>query len=92
MPPTAEADSVTVASAPVAPLPTPNVEPIADSVSVRMIRSKASSDVARERGLERLLALAAERGPPALGLALHRLDRVPAGRGSGAIRCIEAHA
>ena len=44
MPPTAEAESVTVASAPVAPLPTSNVEPIAASVSVRMIRSKASSE------------------------------------------------
>ena len=40
----AEAESVTVASAPVAPLPTPKVEPIAASVSVRMIRSKASSE------------------------------------------------
>src|SRR3954453_5438379 len=43
-PPMAEALSVTVASAPVAPLPTPNVVPIAVSVSVRMMRSKASSE------------------------------------------------
>ena len=44
MPPIAEADSVTVASAPVAPVPTPKVVPIAASVSVRMIRSNASSE------------------------------------------------
>ncbi len=43
MPPIAEADSVTVDSAPVAPVPTPNVVPIAASDSVRTMRSKASS-------------------------------------------------
>ena len=43
MPPIAEADSVTVESAPVAPVPTEKVAPIADSDSVRTIRSKASS-------------------------------------------------
>jgi hypothetical protein len=45
-PPMAEAERVTVASAPVAPLPTPNVVPIAVSVSVsvRMMRSNASSE------------------------------------------------
>ena len=43
MPPIAEAESVTVESAPVAPVPTEKVAPIADSDSVRTIRSKASS-------------------------------------------------
>jgi len=43
IPPIAETPSVTVTSVPVAPVPTPNVAPIADSDSVRMIRSKASS-------------------------------------------------
>ena len=43
MPPTAEADSVTVESAPVAPVPTPNVVPIAARLSVSTIRSNASS-------------------------------------------------
>jgi hypothetical protein len=43
MPPTAEAVSVTVESAPVAPLPTEKVAPIAVSESVRTIRSNASS-------------------------------------------------
>ena len=42
-PPIAEADSVTVDSAPVAPVPTPNVAPIALRLSVSTIRSKASS-------------------------------------------------
>ena len=44
MPPAAEAISVTVTSVPMAPLETPNVVPIAVSDSVRMIRSKASSE------------------------------------------------
>ena len=39
----AEADSVTVDSAPVAPVPTPKVAPIAVRLSVRTIRSNASS-------------------------------------------------
>ena len=43
MPPIAEADSVTVDSAPVAPVPTEKVAPIAVSESVRTIRSNASS-------------------------------------------------
>ena len=43
MPPIAEADSVTVDSAPVAPVPTLKVAPIAVSDSVRTIRSNASS-------------------------------------------------
>ena len=43
MPPIAEAESVTVESAPVAPVPTEKVAPIAVSDSVRTIRSKASS-------------------------------------------------
>jgi hypothetical protein len=43
MPPIADADSVTVDSAPVAPVPTSNVTPIAASDSVRTIRSNASS-------------------------------------------------
>ena len=43
MPPIAEADSVTVESAPVAPVPTENVVPIAVRLSVRTIRSNASS-------------------------------------------------
>ena len=43
MPPTAEAESVTVDSAPVAPVPTLKVAPIAVSDRVRTIRSNASS-------------------------------------------------
>ena len=43
MPPTAEADSVTVDSAPVAPVPTEKVAPIALNDSVSTIRSNASS-------------------------------------------------
>ena len=54
MPPTADAESVTVASAPVAPLPTSNVEPIAASVSVRMMRSKASSEKPANAALKAL--------------------------------------
>ena len=43
MPPIADADSVTVESAPVAPVPTSKVAPIAVRLSVRTIRSNASS-------------------------------------------------
>ena len=88
MPPTAEADSVTVASAPVAPLPTPNVEADRRQRQREDDEVEGVERVARERRLEGLL--------PAAPRCLHhprrrpadRLDRVRAGRACGpACRC-----
>ena len=66
MPPIAEDDSVTVDSAPVAPVPTPNV--VADRRQAERQHDQVErvQHVARERGAERVTALLPEGGEPAL--------------------------
>ena len=83
MPPTAEADSVTVDSAPVAPVPTEKVAPIARQRQREDDQVERVQHVARERGTEGAAPLDAERGEPALAAHLPSPRRGPA-RGDGA--------